>query len=278
MLWVAIKLWFMRFFKVYCLLVLILIFNSIAASCTNHNLVDTAKQMPTTKKAEMLSSGFIDLMNNGQVSASARLIRLMIGEPGKFSIPISMYSGVSSNNLSSSSYISVRNNEHLINQFITPLSGLLNFSIDGIKFFSKSKQLTKIGFVYQVGDRILTGIRVGALSDPLTGKPYNFLNNFGVGGFYLQTGAWENSNTNNLGFCWLSMRYHYCFTRPSELRIFLPDLKTNGLYTGYSFSFGIDISSLVNMKMIYYRYIKAPELVYSAPIYQFSFTYSVKNY
>lgn len=268
----------MRFFKVYCLLVLILIFNSIAASCTNHNLVDTAKQMPTTKKAEMLSSGFIDLMNNGQVSASARLIRLMIGEPGKFSIPISMYSGVSSNNLSSSSYISVRNNEHLINQFITPLSGLLNFSIDGIKFFSKSKQLTKIGFVYQVGDRILTGIRVGALSDPLTGKPYNFLNNFGVGGFYLQTGAWENSNTNNLGFCWLSMRYHYCFTRPSELRIFLPDLKTNGLYTGYSFSFGIDISSLVNMKMIYYRYIKAPELVYSAPIYQFSFTYSVKNY
>ena len=269
----------MRFLKTYYFffLTLSLNFNSFSASLINHNLIDTAKQTQTVKKAEMLSSGFIDLMNNGQVSASARLIRLMIGEPGGFSVPISMYSGVSSNNLSSSFYSSARNNEHLINQFITPLSGLLNLSIDGVKFFSKSKRLTKIGFVYQLGDRILTGTRVGAFSDPLTGKPYNFLNNFGVGGFYMQTGAWEKSNSNNLGFCWLSMRYHYCFTRPSELRIFLPDLKTNGFYTGYSLSFGIDISSLVNMKMIYYRYIKAPELVYSAPIYQFSFTYSVKN-
>jgi hypothetical protein len=173
---------------------------------------------------------------------------------------------------------SLRNNEHLINQFITPLSGLLNFSIDGIKLFTKKKQLTKIGIVYQLGDRILTGVRVGSLSNPLTGKPYNFLNSFGVGGVYLQTGAWERTNSSNMGYCWVSMRYHYSFTRPSELQIFLPDLKTNGIYTGYSFSFGIDITSLVNMKMIYYKYIKAPELVYSAPIYQFSFTYSVKNY
>lgn len=262
----------------FLLILLLGFYKSFGSETIVSYFTDTSKSVLSNKKADLLSSGFIDLMNNGQLGASARLIRLMIGEPGKLSLPISMYSGVSSNSLSSSSYNSQRSNEHLINQFITPLSGLLNFSVDGIKFFSKTKQITKIGLAYQLGDRMLTGVRVGSVLDPLTGRPYNFLNSYGVGGIYLQTGAWEKNNSNNLGNCWLSLRFHYCYTRPSELRIFLPDLKTNGLYTGYSFSFGIDVTSIVNMKMIYYKYIKAPEISYSAPIYQFSFTYSVKNY
>jgi hypothetical protein len=35
-------------------------------------------------KPEILTSGFIDIVNNGQVNASARFIRLMIGETDKF--------------------------------------------------------------------------------------------------------------------------------------------------------------------------------------------------
>ena len=49
-------------------------------------------------KPEIFTSGFIDVMNNGQVNASARFIRLFIGEPGKFALPISFYGGVSNNN------------------------------------------------------------------------------------------------------------------------------------------------------------------------------------
>ena len=44
-------------------------------------------------KPEILTSGFIDIINNGQVNASARFIRLYIGEPGKFAIPLSIFSG-----------------------------------------------------------------------------------------------------------------------------------------------------------------------------------------
>lgn len=39
-------------------------------------------------KPEILTSGFIDIVNNGQVNASARFIRLFIGEQGKFAIPL----------------------------------------------------------------------------------------------------------------------------------------------------------------------------------------------
>ncbi|MCY7290658.1 MAG: hypothetical protein LH615_00600, partial [Ferruginibacter sp.] len=48
-------------------------------------------------KSEIFTSGFIDIVNNGQLNASARFIRLYIGEPGKFALPLSIYSGVSSN-------------------------------------------------------------------------------------------------------------------------------------------------------------------------------------
>src|SRR5690349_4864950 len=48
-------------------------------------------------KIDILSSGFIDIMNNGQLNASARFIRIFIGEPGKFALPLCIYSGVSSN-------------------------------------------------------------------------------------------------------------------------------------------------------------------------------------
>ena len=145
-------------------------------------------------KPEIFTSGFIDVMNNGQVNASAMFIRLFIGEPGKFALPISFYGGVSNNNFQSQQGGGqlLRSNDHLINQYINPMSGLINISIEGI-VFSKRKDtaITKFGYIYQIGERVLNGIRIGAISNPLTGKPSNFLNSFATTGLYFQTGAWE---------------------------------------------------------------------------------------
>src|SRR5580765_7967745 len=64
-----------------------------------------SSQLTTIKeqKPEIFTSGFIDIFNNGQVNASARFLRLYIGEPGRFALPLSFYSGVSSNNFESQS-------------------------------------------------------------------------------------------------------------------------------------------------------------------------------
>jgi hypothetical protein len=243
--------------------------------------MDTVGSMPKkTTKSEVLNAGFFDLMNNGQVSTSARILRIAVGDPKKFSVPLCIYGGVSNNALAGSSYNNYgkQSNDHLINQFITPLSGLINFSIDELKMFGKAKSISRFGCVYQFGERILTGVRSGAANLYLLGKPYNFLNSYAVSGLYFQTGAWEKSNEKNMGICWLVVRLHLCYTKPSELKVFMPDIKTNGLYTGYSAGMGIDISSVLNMKLMYYRYLKAPEIYYSLPIYQFSINYSMKNY
>lgn len=229
-------------------------------------------------KPEILSSGFIDIVNNGQVNASARLIRLFIGEPGKFAIPLSVYSGVSSNNFQNPlSATGLRSNDQLIMNFINPLSGLINLSAEGrARLAGQKNKATQCGAIYHTGLRVLSGIKTGVAGGPLTGKPVNFLNGFVAGGISLQTGAWERNNAKNIGICWLAIRYILCRSSNRQLHEIIPGIRTNGTYHGWSLGGGLEVNGLVNLKVIYYRYVKQPELEYSAPIYQFSFNYSIR--
>lgn len=245
---------------------------------TSHPFASTQGKLAQAIKPEILTSGFIDIVNNGQVNASARFIRLFIGEPGKFAIPLSIYSGVSSNNFQNQQVVGgQRSNEHLVNGFINPLSGLANISIEGIVFFNRKQvKVTRAGFLYHGGVRILTGYKIGLLTDPATGKPINFLNSFGATGLYFQTGAWERNNAKNVGVFWLAGRYIICKTGAKQLKEILPDIQTNGVYHGWSLAWGVEINNLVNIKVIYYKYVKKLEIDYSLPIYQFSFNYSLR--
>ncbi len=229
-------------------------------------------------KPEILTSGFIDIINNGQVNASARFIRLMIGEPGKFAIPLSFYCGVSNNNFQGQqNSTGNKNNEQLVINFINPLGGLANLCIDGIIFFrNKIITLTRNGILYHFGERLLTGYKSGPYNDPSTGRPINFLNGFAVLGIYFQTGAWERSNAKNIGIFWLTFRYIACKTGAKQLQEIIPTINTNGFYHGWSLAWGVEINNLVNIKVVYYKYVKKPEIDYSQPIYQFSFNYTLK--
>lgn len=227
-------------------------------------------------KPEVFTSGFLDVLNSGQINASARLIRLYIGEPGRFAIPVSFYSGVSSNNFQPVIQAIPASNELLYTQFINPLSGLANLSAEGTIRLGKQKQTTGASVMYQAGERILTGYRTGLPADPQTGRPVNFLNSFGSAGIYIQTGAWERSNQKNKGISWLAWRYIFTYTRSSSLREFLPAITSNGLYTGWSLAWGVEITRLVNIRVVYYKYIKQPEIDYAQPIYQFSFNYTFR--
>lgn len=250
---------------------------------SSQKFVNTTRQSPGINntnqyKPEIFTSGYIDIINSGQVNASARFIRLFIGEPGKFALPLSLYSGVSSNNFQNSQTTLLRNNDILVTNFINPLSGLANISVDGVIFFNRKKEkITKAGLLYHFGERVLTGVKTGLVTSPTTGKPVNFLNSFGAVGLYFQTGAWEKSNNRNLGVSWFALRYIICYTTPGQLKEIVPDIRTNGIYNGYSIAWGVEITKLVNIRVVYYKYIKKPEIDYYLPIYQFSFNYALKN-
>lgn len=242
-------------------------------------LAQTTTEPGKSYKPEIFTSGFIDIMNNGQVNAAARFIRLYVGEPGKFAVPLSLYGGVSNNNFQNQTNNNgqPKNNDQLINQYINPLSGLINISIDGIFYFKQRQAISKSGFLYHIGERVLTGYKSGLVTDPQTGKPNNFLNSFATMGYYFQTGAWERNNAKNVGIFWVALRYIGCYSNPKQIKVFLPDISTKGIYHGYSMGFGVEINNLVNLKVIYYKYVKQPEIDYAVPIYQFSFNYAIKN-
>jgi hypothetical protein len=253
----------------------------IISECQNQTSVNNKDSSSNGKayKPEVLTSGFIDVANSGQINASARFIKIFIGEPGKFAIPLSIFGGVSNNNFQNQNTVNIfqRNNEQLINHFINPLSGLMNISIDGVFYFKRNKKITRSGFLYHLGERVLTGYKIGTVTDPQTGNPVNFLNSFLASGFYFETGAWERHNSKNVGIFWLALRGHFCYSNPKQLKSFLGSIETNGIYSGYSVGFGVEINNLINLKTIYYKYIKEPEISYVLPIYQFSFNYALKN-
>ncbi len=99
---------------------------------------DSIKTDRNLGKPEIFTSGFIDILNNGQVNASARFIRLYVGKPGKFALPLSLYSGVSSNNFQSTQAMpGQRSNDVLVTNYINQLSEIANISVEGVKFFKK---------------------------------------------------------------------------------------------------------------------------------------------
>jgi hypothetical protein len=76
-----------------------------------------------------------------------------------------------------------RNNEQLVTNFINPLSGLANISVDGVIFIKrKPVKVTRAGILYHTGIRILTGSKTGPITNPSNGRPVNFLNSFGASG------------------------------------------------------------------------------------------------
>ena len=162
---------------------------SLKSNCQNSQFNEKNENKIQNKQSEIFTSGFIDIINNGQVNASARLVKLYIGEPGRFQIPLSFYGGVSSNNFQNQNTGGqlLKSNDHLVNQYINPFSGLVNVSIEGIAFRKRdSAKITKLGYIHQIGERVLNGIRIGDIRDPKTGKPSNFLNSFATADFYFQ--------------------------------------------------------------------------------------------
>jgi len=227
-------------------------------------------------KPEILTSGFIDVTSSGQVNASARLIRLFIGEPGGKGIPVSIYSGVSSNNFQNQQFGGIRSNDQLGNNLINPLGGLINMSMEGLFLFNKKNyRVTATGLVYQLSARMLSGYRSGAITDPGTGRPVNFLNSLGAGGVYFQTGAWEKNNSRNMGLFWFTGRYIICSSGRESLRSIFP-LVNRGIFQAWSAGWGIEINNFVNIKLLYYKYSSKPSEELANAIYQFSFTYALK--
>jgi hypothetical protein len=234
-------------------------------------------QQRMLKMPELLSAGNFDVLHTGQVSASARIFRIHIGEPGRLAIPLSVFSGVSSDPApaAASGPVMPGSYDPLVMNLINPLSGLLNVASEGICFPPKARdRLTRFGWVYHVGIRLLSGIQARASVGPSAIRPLPLLNRVAAVGMYVQTGAWDRANIRNMGRFWLSGRYILCKSRSEQVRLIIPDAPP-GWFSGWALAAGIDITRLVLFRVVLYRYTQGPDPDFKDSICQFSFTYSL---
>ncbi|MFW2475337.1 MAG: hypothetical protein ACN4EP_00385 [Sediminibacterium sp.] len=231
---------------------------------TTQSNAGQAKVPLPNQKPELFNSGFIDFQNSGQMNASSRVFRVFIGEPGKFTLPISIYSGVTGNTSA------LRGSEPLMLGLINPLSGAFNISTDNMIRLGNNKSITGFSAILQVGEKLLIGQQATTL------KSFNFFSTYTNFGIHFQTGAWEKNKEKNMGVFWVLARYHLVQIANSFQRLsgYPPDEIS---FRGYSIGVGIEINNVLNIKSYYYRYIEPGVSTFEVPIYQLTFNYSMRT-
>ena len=218
------------------------------------------------KKPEILTNGFVDLMNSGQMNASARLFKLYLGEPEKFVVPISLYIGVTGNNLAPPP----RSNEPLLLNIVNPLSGIMNISVDGTHFlWKKGEPLTNLGLLYQAGGRLLS------YNNMISFQTVTFMNGFANAGLLFRTGAWEKNKTDNMGIFQTSFKVLVIGTN-TLIEEFLNISDDENKLWAWSIGFGLEINKVVSIKTFYYRYLGLNNDLSKIPVYQLSFNYFMR--
>jgi len=152
----------------------------------------------------------------------------------------------------------------------------MNIGMEGQKLWKGWSANSALRFVFQVGERVLSGYRIGAFNDPLAGRQQFLWNHYAVIGCVVHTGAWERSNPKNLGRGWLMARGHLSYSSPDQLKWFFPISRFRGLYGGASVGFGIEVSRVVNLRAGICWPIRGPEWSTAASLTQFSFQYNWK--
>jgi hypothetical protein len=213
----------------------------------------------------ILTGGSLDFLQTGQVNASARVFRLSIGEPGKFRLPVSVYTGVSANHFSSAG-IDDNNASTLIN----PGAGILNIHIDGGERITGKETLTSLHANYQFG------IRWISLYSQPANRQITFFNLITGAGLTFITGAWESDSESSPGIFWLNARGLYAYSPVSALKTLFPDAMAHHLL-GCSGGMGIELSEALDIKLFYFHFLnnRQPE-AFRRSFLQLSFNYSTR--
>ncbi len=209
----------------------------------HHNTKSNFTQDKTApgNEPELFKNGFLDFLSNGNLQASARVLKLYIGNPKGFNVPLLIYSGVAGQTFGDKA-----TNKTTVANLLNPVGGIVNISF--FKSFAKDVDdtYTKVRFDIHAGGRMLNG------TDTVSNTNNNFFNGYANAGVYFQTGAWAESST-TVGIFWLQAKVIASGSSKPKLENMFGTLKGDYLF-GYSFDGGLEIDKIINVKLSYCRY------------------------
>lgn len=236
-------------------------------SKSSRAFVDTSITL-NDDNVQFLKNGFVDFLSDGNIQASARLLRINIGERNKFYLPFFIYTGASGN-----AFGEDKLNKTTVSNLLNPTGGTINLSFNGLQNLIKGDGITKLKFAYQLGGRILNG------KDSLTQENKTFFNGFGNIGLFFQTGAWTPDDPDNMGIFYFQAKLISSISGKDNFsKIFGTHSVTNDYLLGYSVDAGIEINKVINVKLGIYQYTNNQNVsLFKDPVVKFSLDYSFQK-
>jgi len=218
---------------------------------------------------EFLGRSYIDVFNNGKVQGTAQLLKLRIGEPDGFYVPLYFFLGASGDGLGSSV-----KNENTVANLLNPIGGLLNGTFNGLTNLYKSESnITSLKFAYQFSGKLINATEDESEESSFIGSAYGNL------GLFFQTGAWEQGLEDNIGVFWVQAKLTSSFANEKEtlLNVFGDEIDDSFFY-GYSFDLGLEINNRINLKAGLYQYLNNQDVdLFNEPVFKFSLDYNMKK-
>ncbi len=248
-----------------------------AISITKSQIVDLSYPAPSDstknedKAVEILGKSFFDIFTNGNLQGTAQLLKINIGEPDGFNVPIFFLAGASGNGFSLESD---KKNENTISNLLNPIGGLFNGTWMGFYPFHTSKSgITSLKVSVQISTKLLTA------DDSVSNDSEFLLSGYGNLGVFFQTGAWESTDKNNIGVFWIQAKAAASvFFSGGDLKNIFGSALESKNFIGYSVDGGLAINKRINLKFGIYQYVNNQSLeILKKPVWKFSFDYNLKK-
>jgi len=221
------------------------------------------------RQVELLGRGFVDFFSNGKMQGTAQLLKINIGEPKGFYVPIYLLIGSSGDGLGSQ-----KKNENTVANLLNPIGGIFNGTVNGRNnLYASKSDITSLKLSYQISGKLINA------QDTITGKSKFLGAGYGNLGLFFQTGAWDSDDKGNMGVFWIQAKAtaSYAFNNASYKEVLGKDFKSN-YFVGYAIDLGIEINNKLNLKVGVYQYLNNQDLeLLRNPIFKFSLDYNLKK-
>jgi len=201
------------------------------------------------KTVESFGKGLVDYGFSGQLQTTAQFLKVNLGEPQGFYVPIYLLVGATSGDFGADKV-----NKGTILGLVNSTGGVVNLSGNFYANLYKSKSgITNLKFSTLAGAKVVSG------RDSTSGgqlKPAAFIES----GLYFQTGAWaDGTDYQDGGVFWIQARYALIAMSQDDLKTFFGN-NQGQMPSGPKIEMGIFIKDRVNVKLSFYKAITGKDI------------------
>lgn len=194
-----------------------------------------------------LERGFLDVLTSGAAQASVQVVRLCIGEPGRFRLPLYFLAG-SPGNVGGTNSTNAATFASLLN----PIGGFLNGSVsDSYELWPRNKayQYTSFQVSYQASAKYVNG------EDTTHSTAVPAMIGYADFGFRYQTGAVDLDDPNNAGIAWIQAKIGANVAGSTQFKRMFGS-ETAQVIGTVNVDAGITIDKRLNLKLSYETALK----------------------